>query len=280
MGNMYSILDPSLFAIADSAKLRITERYALKNCQVEKAFDSSIKFVPTFHWKTTTHFIVCEVSNRPFPVTIKEIFADISVQGLSVKLIVVYPANNTLSTKEFQEDFSKAKLFGVGLVSVDNGNLKIEHEGLSVQLHQAKVDLAKFVKKLRPSIEAAFTTYSNGDAKHGVQELGQIIENIIRHVAIEAKGKRDYASGGNPSDDKYAFGNILDDLVRESIMDKAILGRCRGYVEDRNRVSHKPRTLKKAVELEGKLKLDFQTGLRILDDLPNKIAAKNYKLKI
>ena len=75
-------------------------------------------------------------------------------------------------------------------------------------------------------------------------------------------------------------GNIVDDLVRENILDKAILGRCRGYVEDRNRVSHKPRNLKKAIELERKLKLDFQTGLRILEELPIKLVSKSYKLKL
>jgi len=279
---MYNFIDPSLFIIADLAKLRIEGRYALRNCKVESSFDSSIRLLPTFHWKTPTHIIVCEVSNRPFPIHMNGIFAEISVKGLSVKLMVIYPANNTLNTREFQEDVSKAKLFGIGLISVDEitSAVNIEYEGLSIQLHQPKTDLYRYVKKLRPHIEGAITTYSNGDAKHGVQELGQIIESLVRNVAIEAKKRGAYNSGGNPSSDRYAFGNIVDDLIRESIIDRAFLGRCRGYVDDRNRVSHKPRTLKKAIELENKLRLDFQTGLRILEELPVKFAEKTYKLKI
>lgn len=280
---MYNLLeDPELIIIADLAKSRLSSRYALRNCNVEKAFDSSISFVPTFNWKTPTHYIVCEVSDRPFPLTIKELFADISANGLSVKLMVIYPSDTKLSVKEFQQDIEKAKLFGIGLVSVDisTGNVVIQQEGLSVQLHQPKIDIKKFTPKLRPNIESVYTTYSNGDAKHAVQELGQIIETIIRNVAIQAKRKGNYSSGGDPSNEKYAFGNIVDDLVRENILDKAILGRCRGYVEDRNRVSHKPRNLKKAIELERKLKLDFQTGLRILEELPIKLVSKSYKLKL
>ena len=279
---MYSILDPSLFVVADLAKSRLSDRYGLNNCQVEKPFDSSINFVSTFHWKTSTHYIVCEVSNRPFPKTIKAIFADILVKGLSVKLIVVYPANCTLSTKEFQEDIKDAKSFGIGLVSVDEvyNSAVIDYEGLSIQLHQPKVDLNKFVKKLRPSVEGALTTYYNGDTKHAVQELGQIVENIIRNVAIDAKKKGTSKKGGDPKSDKYPFAKVVDDLVNEVIIDQAILGKCRGFVEDRNRVSHKPKTSKKAIELDRKLKLDFQTGLRILEDLPQKISAKNYKLKV
>ncbi len=278
---MYSLLDTELHFVANGASERLRQRFGLKLPKIEEAFSSKISWRPTLHWKTNTHYIVCEISNSPFPISLMSFFSEITVEGLPVKIFIAYPEENDLTLKEFKAQTLKAKTYGIGLVSVENnGDATIENQGISIPLHLAKQDLSSFRKVLKPSIEGACATYMNGDAKHAVQELGQIIECAIRSLAIQAKKKGTLSIGGDPSSSSYSQGNIIDDLMSKRIISNAILGRCRGFVDARNEVSHKPRTKKKAIEQEKKLKENFLTGLSILKDLPSKISEKNYRFKI
>lgn len=236
------------------------------------------------HWINNYHIFACEISNRPFPNNMNEIHSEVSNGGNPVRIFVAYPQNNNLSSEELHQDIIKAKSYGIGLICVSETNeSNIILNGIPVNLGipQTTVnELSKYHKKLRPLIKNAIETYVDGYPKHGVQELGQLIESSIRFLAIKAKKKGHYSTGGNPNDDTYSFGNIVDDLIRERIIKADILGKCRGFVEDRNRVSHKPRSINKALEQEVKLKEDFLQGLRILDDLPKKMKLKNYPFKI
>lgn len=285
---MYNLLDPSLHSIANLAKTRIEQKFNVRISNIERGFDNNLHYVPTFFGKTNTHYIVCEVSNRPFPVHIKSVYADILQQNLSVKLFVIYTSEFTISAKELQIDINNAKLFGIGLIYVDesNNSVNIQNEAISVPLNLPiySIDLKSFDKKIRHLIEEAYSIYANGNPKHAVQELGQIIERIIKNVAIEAKGLNHYTNGSDPNNPAIAFGSIIDDLIRNAILNVTFLNRVRGYTEDRNNVSHRINSIPKSIALENKLKLDFQNALRILKELPTFTSkGKNnfkYKLKI
>lgn len=278
------IYDPELIEVGKASINNLEERYHLTDVKIEQAIDSSIKWRPHMHWIQDYHIIACEVSNRPFPSNMNEIFAEISVGGQPIKIFVAYPLKNDLSSEELHNDIIKAKIYGIGLICVDDSKrCNIISKGLPVNLviPQTTVnDFSKYHKKLKPLIKNAVESYTDGYPKHGVQELGQLIESSIRYLAIKAKRLGHYSSGGDPNSDSYSFGKIVDDLIRERIINAAILGKCRGFVEDRNRVSHKPRSLKKVVELEIKLREDFLQGLRILEDLPIKMKLKNYTFKV
>jgi hypothetical protein len=277
---MYSFVEPELHSLADSARDRLEKRYGLKKVAVEKSFDNSISFVPTFHWKKDFHIFICEVSERPFPKHIKEIFSDLLVADIPAKVFVAYPEVNDLSTKELHDDLQRAKEFGLGLISVGNNNqATIMRTATSVPLLPRRLELSDYARPLRTMIEDAYDIYLNGDPAHGIQEVGQIVENIIRNAAISAKQKGLLTKGGDPADPKYAQGNIIDDLIRERVIDTAVLGRSRAFVVDRNDSSHKPKNRKEAIARERNLKDNFQTGLRILRDLPPALKQKKLRFK-
>ncbi|MEI6596039.1 MAG: hypothetical protein WCO28_10790 [Bacteroidota bacterium] len=278
------IYDNQLLSVADSAKKKLEIRHSLKNVIVENSIDPSIRWRPHMHWVNNYHIFACEISNRPFPSNMNEIHSEVSNGGKPVRIFVAYPQNNNLTSDELHLDIIKAKSYGIGLIcisSTNEGTVILNGLPVNLVIPQTTVnELDKYHKKLRPLIKNAIETYIDGYPKHGVQELGQLIESSIRHLAIKAKKLGNYSSGGNPNDDTYSFGNIVDDLIREKIIKADILGKCRGFVEDRNRVSHKPRSIQKALEQEIKLKEDFLQGLRILEDLPKKMKLKNYTFKI
>ncbi len=77
----------------------------------------------------------------------------------------------------------------------------------------------------------------------------------------------------------YEFSKLVEDLIDDKTINMAILGKCRGFVDDRNRSSHKPKTRRAAVEAYRKTKNCFLLGLELLEELPEKIEAKGYRFR-
>lgn len=279
---MYRLLvDPDLIKIADFSKERIASRFGLKNCQIEKPFENSISFVPTFHWKSTSHIIVCEVSHRPFPVTIKELFADALVKDLPIKIYVIYPKNPDLTIREFHDDLAKAKLYGIGLISVEtNGVTNFERTAVSIPLYLPNFDIKKYSSKLRSHIEDAFEIYMyDGKPDNALQEIGQLIESIALNTAKQAKKAGNFVYAGFRPPAYIRQSLLLTEMINESVINVGILSRSKDFANDRNSVSHKPQSRAAALRIEKKLKENFLIGLKILEDFPQHIKAKGYKLK-
>src|SRR5690242_6813379 len=189
MSSKYIILDPKLHDIGDFAMKKIMARYNLKQPLIEKPINHDIAWRPTFLWKRTAEYLACEVSNRPFPTTIKEQFADIVASGQPIRIIVAYPKTNGLSSSEYQKDIKNAKMFGIGYIGIDDlGKGEIEYGGISLPLHLTSIDLSEYVRSLRPYITEAYEHYMlKGDPDVGLQKIGQVIESIVYNLAVQAK---------------------------------------------------------------------------------------------
>jgi hypothetical protein len=275
----YTLLPPALHKIADSAEEIIKNRYRLPKAQIETPIDANIPWTPTLHWKTKTEYIACEVSERPFPSIFNQVFGEITANGLPIRIIIAYPIEHTLSPKDWQTEINKAKKYGIGLLTADeNKNGQIDYQGVSVSLHIPSPDLSKFKNNIQKEVRHAYEIYMNSDPKHGVQELGQIIENVFINLAVQAKKKGKLVTGDFQDKAKhYAQGKLIDDMIKDKIIDVAFLRKCRAYADDRNNVSHKPKSIKEAILLEKNLRGAFQTGLFILENFPEKLRAAGYK---
>jgi hypothetical protein len=267
--------------IAQTANLVIKTRYGFRDAKVLAPIDVAVPWRPSLLWKAQTEFIGCEVSDRPFPQSIKGIFSDVVATGLPIRVIVAYPKDNTLSAKDYQEDLGQAKKLGVGYLSVtDTNNGQLEYEGIPISLHLPPPDLRKYRKCLAKEINDAYSLYMNGNPPHGVQELGQIIEEYINSLATQAKGKGKLTKSKYHPGRYYRFSNLVEDLIDDKTINMGILGKCRGFVDDRNRSSHKPKTRKAAVDAYRKTKNCFLLGLELLEEFPAKFEAKGYKFKL
>ena len=278
----YTILPAHLHSVADAAENLIKLKFGLGNAIIESPIDSTITWSPTLHWKTKTGYIACEVHETPFPVSVKTAFGDGATTDLPIKIIIAIPNNGIGSQADYLKESNNAKRYGCGLLTVNDDLTGIfQHQGVEIPLYIPIPKFSNYNKKIRSEVQHAYELYINGDPRHGVQELGQLIENIIVHLAIQAKKKGTLTSGGfSPTVVNYATGNLIEDLMRDRVIDNAILGKCRGFVEDRNDSSHKPKSVPKAIEINRKLKNAMTAGLLILEGLPQKLSAKNYSLKI
>lgn len=278
----YSNLLEPLCLIADAAEKVLKERYNLKRSKYEQAFKDSIQWRPTIHWKTSTGYVACEAAERPFPGVLTATLGDIMAEGLPIRIVVAYPKDNTLTNKQYQEDVRNARKFGIGLICVDEDyQATLEQPGVPVCFQLPPPDFSKFKDHvLRSSIYKAYDIYSTSDPTHGLQELGQIVDIAIYNLAVQAKTKNTLVSGGFTAGNHYPLANLIEDLMRDRVIDNGVLGRCRGFVDDRNKTSHKPHNLQEAVDLETRLRNAFTDGIHILEELPCRMSEKGYTFTI
>jgi hypothetical protein len=275
-----SLLLPHQHVIANTANLVIKMRYGVHDAKVLSSIDKNVPWRPSLLWDNSNEYIGCEASDRPFPRAIKEVFSDIAVTGLPIRVIIAYPKDNTLSAREYQDDLSQAKRLGIGYLSVaENNNGQLEYEGIPISLHLPQIDLSRFRHCLVKGVNDAYMLYMNGNPPHGVQELGQIIEQYINSLATQAKNKGKLTTSKYVPGKYYKFAKLVDELIIDRIIDVAVLGKCRGFVDDRNSSSHKPKSKKAAIDIFRKTKNCFLLGMQLLEDLPSKYEEKGYRFR-
>jgi len=272
---------PHQQGIARTANLVIKTRYNFRDAMVLEPINPKVPWRPSLLWKASPEFVGCEASDRPFPRSIKEVFSDIAATGLPIRIIVAYPKDNILSAKDYQDDLKEAKKLGVGYLSVtDINDGELEYEGISISLHLPPPEFSKYRRCLVRGINDAYSLYMNGNPSHGVQELGQIVEQIINNLAGQAKAKGKLTKSNFIPAKYYKFAKLVEDLLAERVIDMATLGKCRGFVDDRNISSHKPKSRKAAANSYRKTRNCFLLGLELLEELPGKFESKGYKFKL
>lgn len=279
--NNYRVLPPHLHTVADAAETLIRLKYGLSQTRIETAISSEIGLEPTLHWKTPLGYIICEVSEKPLPVSILTAYSEIIASGLPIKVIIAYPSSLTITQAEYLKESNKAKKFGLGLLSVnDDGTGNFEHTGIDLSLYLPSPEMASYHQAFRAEINKAFDLYINGDPVHGVQAVGQLVEDTLVNVAHQAKKKGLLISGGFRSKEAYyPSAKLIDDFIADRILDNIILGRCRGFIDDRNKTSHKPKNLLQAQKLHKALKNSMLDGLRIIENLPKSLKDKTYRVR-
>lgn len=279
----FKLLPNNLHSYGIAANSIIKRRYSLPDGILEKEIHTDIPIQPTFHWKTKTHYIACEVAERPFPVSIKQQFADIVASGQPIRIIVAYPKANQLSVAEYQKDIENCKKFGIGYMGIDdNKKGSIEYEGISLSLYiPFPSDFSTFKSQIRNSIYESYEHYLlKGDPDVGLQKLGQVVERLLYTTAEQAKKIGKFNSTDFKPPKYIQQSRLINAMIKENVLDNGILGRCKDFANDRNGVSHKPNSLIEAKRVEKKLKDHFIAGSNILEDLPIEIAKKKYKVRI
>lgn len=158
----------------------------------------------------------------------------------------------------------------------------IEYPGISLSLYiPFPSDFSSFKSQIKKDVQDCYEHYLlKGDPDIGLQNLGQIVERLLYTTAEQAKKKSKFIYAGFRPPAYIRQATLINKMIKENVLDNGILGRCKDFAKDRNSVSHKPNTLEAAKKIENKLKDNFITGSKILEDLPDAILKKKYKVKI
>lgn len=280
MANKYTILSASLHNYADQAEAYLRGEYGLKQALIEHKISDKLSWLPTLHWKTKTGYIACEVSEKPYSSALAQLYANINTSGLPIRIVSAFPMDLSTSARIFQSDINCAKQYGIGLLSIDNANTHIIYNGISVPLHLSPLDLKLYPKALHQEISASHKMYMDGNPKHGIQELGQIIEKILIDLAVQAKKCGKLATSGFVSAGIYYPQNaLISDLIKDKILDVGFLKRCGTFADDRNSVSHKPKSMKEAIKQENRLRELYKGGLFIIEDIASQMKSAGYSFQ-
>jgi len=273
----FTILPTQLHQVAAAAELILRARFNLSpsSLKIEESFDREISWIPTFYWKLSTGLIACEVSSDPLPIIITQNFSDLIASGLPIKLISAYPLTDEMSSKKYQAMLTKAKQLGIGLLPInidENYSGKIEYPGISLTLMLPKINLTKYKNIFHNHINHCYELYMNGDPKHGVQELGQIIESILNSIATKLNqgdpSKLSSFGSSSSTGRHYPLNTLIEDMIRDNVLSKVFLKKCATFADMRNNTSHRARNLSDAKRIEQNLKTSFEIGLQILEELP------------
>ncbi len=279
------ILDERLNFVRNAAEKALRAKYGIKKGLFEQPFEisPSLQWIPTLRWETKTGHIACEVSHRPLSAVIPGAFVELMQSGFPVTLFCAYPQNNSLQTGDLHRDIQKLRGYGIGCISVDDSNNSvIAHKGIPIPLHIPEIDYSLYKPALVPKIKNAYDLYFD-DPKHGVQELGQIIEDSFFNLADTALRQNKLTTGYVTGGRHYALGPLIDDFTQSKTLDKVFLGRARAFVPDRNSASHPAKSGKngkKRTAAAPSWKAHFQEALRILSEFPTACSSKGLKFKI
>jgi hypothetical protein len=275
----FQILSPSLWQYAEPVLKKLKDSFYLRNAKIEQSFSTEIGWIPTFHCVKKDEIIICEISNRPYPPSVSENYADLISCGLPLRILIAYPLTNSLTTFDYHKDINNAKKKRIGYLSIDDkNNVNIEYKGLPLSycISDQEIKDRNIKPFLKPDILRSFDTYNNGDPKHGVQELGQIIEKYMRRLAEEAKSKNKFNFNFNS---RTNISKIIDNLITQNILDKSILISCRNFLIARNNTSHPSNNIKESKKINKRLKENYLNGLTIIEDMPDSFKKKRYTFK-
>lgn len=280
--------------LVEASIFTLEQRFNISKCKQGHEIDSKISLRPTLQWfDKKGSIIVCQVRDaNPYDPIIDIAYSQIISSGLPIKMFVSYLESENLSgnqVKEYYRDVRALKAKGIGVIKInDNYEGEIIHKAISLPLFitQAEIDLQRFVPKLQTKVQDTYDIYMDGtDPSKAIQEIGQLIEGSLKHLAkLAIRNRKLIHTDYNPNNGRsirnprnyYALSTLIDDLITDSIIHRGTLGKCRGYCDERNDASHPVKNLKQLMAKEKKIKTNFLTGLSILEELPIKMKEKGY----
>lgn len=274
----YSYLSEELRPSADKVYAHLRDRMGLKAIQVESV-DFEASPAPTFCGETRNKFKICvEVNYSFFPNTLNEFVVDCLRNGFPVKLYSAVPANpnNTID----QTSIQRAGKLGVGCFLIESGKITVlrEAQDLSLLLTEDERDLTKIPSKFRAELYTAISTYEGGDPKKGVSNIFDLIEGIIRNIAIRAKRNGAIPSSNNLDLKRDAWVAVMKAMQRHNVLDDVFLSRCIGSSHARNFTSHPPKNFTQWLNMHKRLRTNYNLSMDVLRDLLIEAKAKGYRV--
>jgi hypothetical protein len=249
----------------------------------EEPIDSKISWRPTFYIKPNRFLIVAvEVNDVLFPEILKIAAHDIDRHDYPIS---VYQA---CSLEVYQRDrrFNHIKLLrehGFGIITVDDAGaalIQVRAEPLAqhISMERLESELKSLTPRLKVKFNNAHATYQTSVGQ-GLQEAGQIVEELVVSIATQAERAGVVPSGTS----RKSTADIIDDLYSVGTFHnyRAALGGARSFVKTyRNIASHPPKTSKQAIEKIRKCRGGFFEALRISGELKAAIQQLGYQVRI
>jgi hypothetical protein len=272
---------PRMKDVATAALAFCKRRYGANGLRIEEGIDKTIGWRPSFFIRQTRFLLLAvEVAENIYPEALKGAAHDIGHFDLPIAVFQVCPLDT------FQNDHkqTRAKLLrshGFGLITVDeDGCATIQHSCVPLAQHippeQLESELCGLSRGLKVQFKSAYETYL-ANAGQGLQQAGQVVENLVNSIAAEAvKRGIIQSAAGNLAD-------LIDRLYAAKPFQshRASLGSARGFVNEfRNTASHPQKSAKQAAEKIRKCKAGFLESIGVVKKLYSVAKALGFPIRL
>jgi len=278
----FDTLSDRLRLVANASLALCRTNFGSNGLQLEKEIDAAIGWKPTFYMRHRPLLVAVEVNDLIFPELLKIAAHDIEHFDYPIAIyqacsLDVYQADRGLKRVTDLRDH------GFGLITVaDNGAAQIQVRagplGQFIPNGKCEHELRTLTPSLKVRFRAAHATYET-DVGQGLQAAGQIIEALIKCIAVQAEA----AGLVNQNTSNRDAADIIDRLwdARPFHPHRAVLGGLRSFVRTyRNTASHPARTPQEAIEKIRNCKAGFLEALRLARELRAIIQALGYRVII
>lgn len=291
----YIILPAPLWEVADLAREHMRERYAHASVKVEKPISIEIEHTPTLHAKMTNHHFRCvEVVSSLEETTYLRFIQACQKHTFPVLLLIALPKEN--QTRTFSREVNNARLYGYSIWVVDTINGKIEemNSPLSLSLTGLRMcDRKRLSPKYLEPILSGEQTYLNGDPGKGCSAVYDQIEHVLRLAAFKTYKAGYWDSTLSKPDDlkaKMSWANVIEAFKKHIKPNKAsvdgknisalkpvLFDRLNGITEYRNEVNHTPKSLKKLIERDQRLRTRMESAVDLYQELVDAVKCLNLR---
>ena len=279
----YAMLGENLHETADRAKKYFAQTYGAANFECEKAIDKDLPLKPTWQGTMNAGYRICvEVRESPFSNSLYEFVVECSKRGMPIRLWVEVPNGNVGPT--FNSELKQARDLGVGVVQIaEDGTGNEFHKPVALSLFGLKrTNLKTAPRAQREFLKNAEDLFLTGSPDKGCQEICQGLEHVTRQFAefTYTSGLWNMPAGAKALDAKFfrrdPWAKMLEALdtridekrtsARCNAFTKAKVAGVRHYTDWRNKLSHKPKTMKEFQARDEKLRTMFEATRDLLID--------------
>lgn len=245
--------------------------------KVEAELSSDIGYRPTFHASRPDHSLIgVEISDEPWPAAIQTLVLGCKNNFIPLRLWVVVPLGAVESIKA--SDMHLLRENGIGLLAMHNDGRRRELTSAPLALSLTglrAVKVSDFPARYRGDLRTAYDTFVSGDPSKGCSRVYDEIESLTRRILKKAntKGFIRRPIGFDP--DTESWSNVLAFLKANFDrtaaacpgLSETLLSRIQGLTEYRNEAGHKPKSLRRLIERDRKLRTRFESAIDELQAL-------------
>ncbi len=276
----FRALPENLHALGDVALRHFGREYGIANgrFKIEEEISSDIGYRPTFHAVKADHSLVgVEISEEPLPARIQTLVLGCKNNIVPLKLWIVIPYGAVDAVRPTDVHFMKENGIGLAELGLDGRFRQLAGPPLALSLTGLRsIKYSDYPARYREELRQAYDTFVGGNPSKGCSIIYDEIESLTRRVLKKAASRPNClrrAVGFNP--DTESWSNILS-FLRTNFDRSAsgcpnfsdtLLSRLQGLTEYRNESGHKPKSQKKLIERDRRLRTRFEAALDELQAL-------------
>lgn len=275
----FRALPEHLHPLADLAVKHFGREYGIpaNRFKIEAEVSPEIGYRPTFHAVKPDHSLVgVEVSDQALPAEIQALILGCKNNVIPLKLWIAVPFGVVEALRPAEMHFIKENGIGLMEIHTDGRFRQLAGPALPLSLTGLRsIRYSDYPPRYREDLRAAYDTFVNGNPSKGCSLVYDEIEFLTRRIIKKAASRGFLRRPVAFNPDTESWSNVLAflranfDKVASGCpnLSDALLNRLQGMTEYRNEAGHKPKSLRRLMERDRKLRTRFESAVDELQTL-------------